>query len=134
MNNVQLIGRLTKDPEVRYNNQTGKAIGRFSIAIDRMPDKNGEKKADFPSIVCFDKKAEMAEKYLRKGRLIGITGRIQTGSYEGQDGKKVYTTDIIADQIEFLDRAEKEEPKETKSSEDQVYMGFENLKDEDIPF
>ena len=142
MNNVQLIGRLTKDPDVRYNGEM--AIARFTVAIDRLKTKtNQDPGADFPSIVCFGKTAELVEKYVRKGRLVGIAGRLQTGSYEGQDGKKVYTTDVVADRVEFLDRANESEPtpqRETEnkpvkpSSEDQVYMGFENLKDEDIPF
>ena len=147
MNQVQLIGRLTKDPDVRYTNgQTQTAIARFSIAIDRMVDKNGEKKADFPNIVCFGKTAELVEKYLGKGRLIGLTGRIQTGSYQDKDGKTVYTTEVVADRVEFLDKApdgeKKSEAKPAQAPQEepaQVAMDddlsiFHKLTDDDIPF
>lgn len=146
MNTVQLIGRLTKDPDVRVNAQSQQTIARFSIAIDRMPDKNGEKKTDFPNIVCFGKTAELVEKYIKKGRLIGVVGRIQTGSYQDKDGKTVYTTDVIADRVEFLDKAPEGEQKTEASpapapraEAKQVALGddlsmFERIKDEDIPF
>ncbi len=105
MNSVSLIGRLTRDPEVRYGATSQIAVARFSIAIDRGKDKNGEDRGtDFPNIVCFGKTAELCEKYLGKGRLVGITGRLQTGKYE-KDGRTVYTTDVLADRVEFLDRA-----------------------------
>ena len=143
MNQVSMIGRLTRDPEVRYNNEL--AIARFTVAIDRQKTKtNQDPGADFPSIVCFGKTAELVEKYMNKGRLVGITGRIQTGSYEGKDGKKVYTCDIVADRVEFLDRAGEAEPtapRETenkgrlKPSEDDYQIGFTKMIDDsEIPF
>ena len=138
MNAVSLIGRLVRDPDIRYggaDNQT--AIARFAIAIDRMPDKSGEKKTDFPSIVCFGKTAELVEKYMRKGRLVGINGRIQTGSYEDKDGKKVYTTEVVADRVEFLDKANSEaapQQEAIKPASDDIPSGFSQLTDEDIPF
>ena len=101
MNSVSLIGRLTRDPDIRYGAASQTAIARFSIAIDRMPDRNGEKKTDFPNIVCFGKTAELVEKYMSKGRLVGIQGRLQTGSYQDKDGKTVYTTDVVVEEIEF---------------------------------
>ena len=133
MNTVSLIGRLTKDPEVRYGAATQMAIARFSIAIDRGKDKDGnDRGADYPSIVCFGKTAENAEKYLAKGKLVGITGRIQTGSYE-KDGKKYYTTEVLADRVEFLEKtggtAQNTAPAPTP-----VPAGFNQLDDEDIPF
>ena len=123
MNNVTLIGRLTKDPETRYTSDTQMAITRFSIAIDRGKDKG----ADFPSIVVFGKQAENCEKYLKKGRLAGIQGRLQTGSYE-KDGHKVYTTDVVADRVEFLGGSEKTTPEP-----EYVPEGFAAI-DDDIPF
>lgn len=102
MNNVCLVGRLTKDPSLRYSGQ-GTAITRFTLAVDRI--KKGE--TDFLNCVCFNKTAENVANHLAKGRLVGIQGSIQTGSYE-KDGAKVYTTDIIANTVQYLDRAKAE--------------------------
>ena len=124
MNQVVLIGRLTRDPEVRYT-QDGMAIARFSLAVDRQT--KGEKKADFINILVFGKQAENCEKYLAKGRKVAIEGRIQTGSYTKDDGTKVYTTDVVAGRVEFIDWGEK------KKEEEEVPQGFEAL-DEDMPF
>lgn len=137
MNNVCLIGRLTRDPDVRYGAQSQMAIARFSIAIDRGKDKDGnDRGADFPSIVCFGKTAELVEKYIGKGRLVGIEGHIQTGSYE-KDGQKHYTTDVVADRIRFLDKAPENgsasQGEQAAMSESPV-PGFERLDDDDIPF
>lgn len=126
MNNVILIGRLTKDPEIRYTNDN-MAIGTFTLAIDRGKDKG----ADFPKITVFGNQAENCNKYLSKGRLVAIAGRIRTGSYE-KDGRKVFTTDVIADRVQFLEWGEK---KEEPAKEEQFTVGgFEPIKDEDIPF
>lgn len=103
MNNVSLIGRLTADPELKQA-KGDMTVLRFNMAIDRGKDKNGESRgADFPSCVAFGRTAEVIAKYFKKGHLIGIVGRIQTGSYDGKDGKKVYTTDVIVDRIDFCD-------------------------------
>ena len=138
MNSVTLIGRLTKDPEVRYGAASQTAVARFSIAIDRGKDKDGnDRGADYPNIVCFGKTAELVEKYLGKGRLVGITGRIQTGSYE-KDGKKVYTTEVLADRVDFLDRATggaTTQPAPAVPAADMpVPAGFQQLTDDDFPF
>ena len=144
MNSVQLIGRLTKDPEVRYGAQSQNAVARFSIAIDRGRDREGnDMGADFPNIVCFGKTAELVEKYLGKGRLVGISGRIRTGSYE-KDGRKVYTTEVYADRVEFLDRGNASseggqsytggQSTPAQSSGPAVPEGFAQLTDDDIPF
>lgn len=125
MNEVNLIGRLTRDPEVRYT-QSNMAVARFSIAIDRMKDGT-----DFPSIVAFGKTAENCEKYLTKGRQVGITGRIQTGSYE-KDGRKIYTTDVVASRVEFLGSKSSEAESTAQESID-TPAGFEEL-DDDVPF
>lgn len=103
MNVVALIGNLTREPEVRYTNNN-MAIASFSIAINRPPKKDGtEGGADFPRITVFGKQAENVERFLHKGSKVGIVGKIQTGSYE-KDGQRVYTTDIVADRVEFLGR------------------------------
>ena len=88
MNNVTLIGRLTRDPDVRYTSSTQMAVARFSIAINRPTRKDGTEQTDFPNIVAFGKTAELCEKFLVKGRLVGIQGRIQTGSYE-KNGQRI---------------------------------------------
>ena len=102
MNSVALIGRLTRDPEIRYTTEQ-MAIATFSIAIDRPPRRDGTRETDFPRITVFGRQAENCEKYLKKGRMVGITGRIQTGSYTNRNGEKVYTTDVVADRVEFID-------------------------------
>lgn len=101
MNTVQLVGRLTKDPDVKYTNG-GTSIARFTVAVDRRFKSEGGPTADFPSVVAFGKTAEFVEKYFHKGQRIGISGRLQTGSYE-KDGTKVYTTDVIAEAVEFVE-------------------------------
>lgn len=128
MNAVTLIGRLTKDPETRYTPDTQMAVTRFSIAIDRGKDKG----ADFPNIVVFGKQAENCEKYLKKGRMVAIQGRIQTGSYEKSDGTKVYTTDVVTDRVEFLGEKATPAAEPTKEPE-YVPEGYTQI-DEDIPF
>ena len=144
MNSVSLIGRLTRDPEVRYGQSSQTAVARFSIAIDRGRDRDGnDRGADFPNIVCFGKTAELVEKYLGKGRLVGITGRLQTGSYE-KDGRKVYTTEVLADRVEFLDRGERAEggqsysqggaPAPASEPMPSVPEGFAQMTDDDFPF
>ena len=104
MNQFNGIGRLTKDADVRYSSE-GKAVARFTLAMTRDFDRE---KADFPSCVAFGKVAERIEKYTHKGSRIRITGRIQTGSYE-KDGHKVYTTDIVVNELEFLDSKKDEQ-------------------------
>ena len=128
MNAVMLIGRLTRDPETRYTSDTQMAITRFSIAVDRIGKDKG---ADFPNIVVFGKQAENCEKYLKKGRQVAIQGRIQTGSYE-KNGSKVYTTDVIADRVEFIGGQEKT-TQEQEPVPEPVPEGFAQLS-EDIPF
>lgn len=129
MNQVSLIGRLTKDPEVRYS-ASGTAFAQFNLAVSRGKDKSGNDLADFPTVKCIGKTAELVEKYMSKGRLVGITGRLETGSYE-KDGRKYYTTDVLADRIEFLEKkGESAEP----AAEPTVPEGFAMLTDDDIPF
>lgn len=104
MNNVVLMGRLTRDPEVRYSTGDNPlAIAKYTLAVDRIFKRDGEPTADFINCTIFGKGAEFAEKYLRKGIKIAVTGRIQTGSYTNQDGQKVYTTDVVVDSQEFAE-------------------------------
>lgn len=105
MNKVELVGRLTRDPEVKYTQgQEPMAVARYTLAVDRrQKDANGNRQADFISCVVFRKGAEFAEKYLHKGMKIGVTGRIQTGSYTKSDGTKVYTTDVVVEEQEFCE-------------------------------
>ena len=133
MNNVVITGRLTRDPDVRYKEDL--AIARFALAVAR-PQMNGrEATSDFPSIIAFGKTAEMAEKYLQKGKLIAIIGRIQTGNYTDKDGKKVYTTDVVAEKIEFLESKRNEESKdEPREEQAKIPEGFEQITDDQIPF
>lgn len=98
-----LTGRLTKDPEVRYTSGTQMAVCTFTLAIDRQVKQGEEKKADFPRVTVFGKQAENCERFLAKGKLAGVQGRLQTGSYTNKDGITIYTTDVIADRVEFLE-------------------------------
>ncbi|WP_375106136.1 single-stranded DNA-binding protein [Lysinibacillus fusiformis] len=102
INRVVLVGRLTKDPELRYT-PNGIASCRFTLAVNRAFKSEGEQQADFIQCVAWRKQAENLANFQRKGNLLGVEGRIQTGSYEGQDGKRVYTTDVVADSIQFLE-------------------------------
>ena len=113
MNKVILMGRLTIDPEVRYSGET--AISRFSLAVDRKYKKEGQE-ADFPSVVAFGKTAEFTEKYFHKGMKIALTGRLQTGNYTDKNGVKHYTTDVIAEEVEFAESK--------KTSENKANDGF----------
>lgn len=137
MNTVNLIGRLVRDPEVRYTNDM--AIANFAIAIDRPPKRDGTKETDYPRITVFGKTAENCEKYLAKGRLVGITGRIQTGSYTNKNGDKVYTTDVVADRVKFLEwgdgsgRSSGGSYQPAQQSSD-IPKGFEAIDEDDLPF
>lgn len=102
INSVTLVGRLTKDPELRYT-PSGVAVARFTLAVNRQYKKEGEQQADFVNIVTWRKTAENTANFLRKGSLAGVGGRIQTGSYDGQDGKKVFTVEVVAENVQFLE-------------------------------
>lgn len=124
MNSVILIGNLTKDPELRYTTgDDAKAVCRFSLAVNE--GYGEQQKTSFINIVVFGKQAENCEKYLAKGRKAAVNGRIQTGSYE-KDGRKVYTTDVVANRVEFLGSTS-----EAPSSEPQ---GYSTMTDDDVPF
>ena len=104
MNKVILMGRLTRDPDVRYSQgESATAVARFTLAVDRRFRRDGDTSADFIGCVAFGRQAEFAEKYLRQGTKVVLTGRIQTGSYTNRDGQKVYTTDVVAEDLEFAE-------------------------------
>lgn len=105
MNKVILMGRLTRDPDVRYSNgEQATAVARFTLAVDRrVARRDGEQTADFIGCVAFGRTAEFVEKYFRQGMRMVISGRIQTGSYTNRDGQKVYTTDVVAEEVEFAE-------------------------------
>ncbi len=143
MNSVVLIGRLTKDPQVRYTSKSQMAVATFTIAIDRMKKDGEEKKTDYPRITVFGKSAENCERYLKKGRLVGIQGRLQTDSYKNKAGETVYTHDVVADRVEFLEWGDKNVVPETTSKpeddpqiveEPQAEPGNFEVIEEDIPF
>ena len=126
MNKVFLIGRLTKKPEVRYNTNNI-AICRFNIAIDRPKAKDKEEsETDYPTCVCFNNLAVNLVKYQDKGGLIAVSGRLQTGSYEKEDGTKVYTTEVMANQIQFLSS------KNTQGDQDSTAESVENTAENDL--
>ena len=138
MNKVILIGRLCADPEVRYSqNQNQTAVARYRLAVDRRFKREGEQTADFISCVAFGKVAEFAEKYLRQGTKIAITGRIQTGSYTNKDGQKIYTTDVVVEEHEFAESKGASAGNNGTTQREADSDGFMNILDdigEELPF
>lgn len=139
MNKVVLMGRLTRDPEVRYSaGDNSMAIARYTLAVDRRFKRDGEDTADFISCVAFGKSAEFAEKYFHKGIKIAVSGRIQTGSYTNKDGVKVYTTDVIIEDQEFAESKSASGGSNMAQNNDAAIPdGFMNIPDgldEDLPF
>ena len=127
MNKVVLVGRLTRDPETRQAGET--TVTRFSIAVDRRYKHDGGQTADFPSVVAFGKTAEFIEKYFHKGMKIALEGRLQTGSYE-KDGKRIYTTDVIAEAVEFAESKSADVGATTNNAWVDIPEGVE----EELPF
>ena len=153
MNKVILMGRLTRDPEVRYSaGNNSMAVARYTLAVDRRFRRDGENNADFIGCVAFGKSAEFAEKYLRQGTKIIVTGRIQTGSYTNRDGQKVYTTDVVVEDQEFAESkaaasesgmmrqsapspmAASPMPSPAQASSADGFMNFPDGIDEELPF
>lgn len=135
MNKVILMGRLTRDPDVRYGQTENSVVARYNLAVDRKYKKEGEQSADFVSCVAFGRAAEFAEKYLRQGTKIVIEGRIQTGSYTNKDGQKVYTTDVIVESSEFAESKSSQEAKTQEAPE--TFQGFMNIPEDlsdELPF
>lgn len=146
MNNVVLIGRLTRNPELRYIPNSGTAVSTFTLAVDKplsrdkkqeMESKN-QPTADFIRIVVWGKTAENCANYLTKGKLVAVQGRIQTGSYDDKDGKRVFTTDIVANNVEFLEWGDKQNRDSGFDiSQDIGFPGIEGFHptdNDDIPF
>lgn len=135
MNKVVLIGRLTSDPELKFTPGTGTAVATFTIAVDRRYQKDKEnKETDFIPIVVWGKQAENVATYTVKGRLIGISGRIQTRSYEAKDGTKRYVTEVIAEEVQFLEWAKNSNVQSNSSEDSNVPPNVTPVDDEDIPF
>lgn len=141
MNKVILMGRMTRDPDVRYTQgEEPMAIARFTLAVDRRGKRDGEASADFPSCVCFRRTAEFIEKYAHQGTKLVVVGRIQTGSYTNRDGQKVYTTDVVVEEAEFAESkaaADRNTQQTPPPSPDTGADGFMNIPDgieEELPF
>ena len=138
MNSVVLMGRLTKDPDVRYTQgQQPTCIARYSLAVDRKTkDANGNRQADFINCVAFGKSGEFAEKYLHKGMKICIAGRIQTGSYTKQDGTKVYTTDVVVEEHAFCESKAANDVAQNTPQQGAIdgFMSIPDGIDEELPF
>lgn len=141
MNKVIMMGRLTRDPDVRYTQgEEPMAIARFTLAVDRRGKRDGEASADFPSCVCFRRTAEFIEKYAHQGTKLVVVGRIQTGSYTNRDGQKVYTTDVVVEEAEFAESkaaADRNAQQTPPPSPDTGADGFMNIPDgieEELPF
>ena len=133
MNLVVLIGRLTKDPEISYT-QSQLAVCKFNLAINRGKDSKGnDLGADYPRVTVFGKQGENAHKYLTKGRKVAVQGRIQTGSYKDKDGKVIYTTDVTADRVEYLEYGSREQKPSNEMPKDDEQMDFAAL-DEEVPW
>ena len=129
MNKIVLIGRLVRDPELRITPGTGTAISRFTIAVNRRKKEDGRQEADFIPCISWGKQAENIANYQRKGNQIGICGRIQTRNYDGKDGIKRYVTEVVAEEVQFLDKVNKENNNSYDSGWDDPVSD-----DEEIPF
>lgn len=142
MNKVILMGRLTRDPEVRYSQgEEAMAVARYTLAVDRRV-RNQDNSADFISCVAFGKAGEFAEKYLHKGTKVVVTGRIQTGSYTNKEGQKVYTTDVVAEDQEFAEsknasagyEGSNSQPATRPQTDSDGFMNIPDGMDEELPF
>ncbi len=133
MNRVSIVGRLTRDPEIRYASDNQLAITRFTVAVDRAFKKEGQATADFLPVVVFGKSAENCHKYLGKGRLVAVSGRLQSRTWDDQEGKRRYSYDIIADEVNFLDRGDSK-PQASMDSNDDVGFHPTDEDDDDLPF
>lgn len=138
MNRAILMGRLTRDPKVTWTQgDPSTCIARFTLAVDRRYKREGEDNADFISCVTFGKTAEFIEKYVKQGTKVVGCGRIQTGSYTNNDGQRVYTTDVVLDEVEFAESKKAQQENQNGSSLQTTPDGFMNIPDgidEDVPF
>ncbi|MBM7648152.1 single-strand DNA-binding protein [Bacillus ectoiniformans] len=132
MNRVILVGRLTKDPELRYT-PNGVAVATFTLAVNRsFTNQQGEREADFINCVVWRRPAENVANFLKKGSLAGVDGRVQTRNYEGQDGKRVYVTEIMAESVQFLEPRNSGGPSNERGGDNNMYGGGQ--KSQDFPF
>lgn len=133
MNKVILMGRLTRDPNVKYTQQNSlqesMCVTRYTLAVDRRGTRDGQQSADFISCVAFGKNGEFAEKYLKQGTKIAVTGRIQTGSYTNRDGQKVYTTDVVIEEQEFAESKKAAGEQAENAGYSDTGDGFMNIPD-----
>ena len=137
MNKVILVGRLTRDPEIRYSQgEDSMAVGRYTIAINRRVKPDQEQTTDFLRCIVFGRSAEFAEKYFRQGMRIAVSGRIQTGSYTNKDGVRVYTTEVVVEEQEFAEsKAEAEgRPFHESTTDADGFMNVPDGLDEELPF
>lgn len=140
MNSITLIGRLTKEPELRYIASTGTAVTRFAIAVDRtFAKKDAEITADFFNVVVWRKIAEHCANYLKKGRMVALRGRLQNNNYTDKDGVKKYSVEIIAEEVKFIDWGDKKQQSGQGSKGDDSFNDIDDaeyraLEDEEIPF
>ncbi len=140
MNKVVLIGRLTKDPELKYTPGSGTAVTTITLAVDRRFSKDGQREADFIPVVIWGKSAESTAQYMSKGKLFGVSGRIQTRSYEAKDGGRRYVTEVVAEEVKFLEWGNKNESSNEYSSQGNDNQGYDSfgdmtpIDDGDIPF
>ncbi|MDU4597484.1 MAG: single-stranded DNA-binding protein [Clostridium sporogenes] len=133
MNKVVLIGRLTADPELKFTPGSGTAVSRITLAVQRKYKKEGQEEADFIPIVIWGKQAEAIATHQKKGRLIGVSGRIQTRSYDAKDGTKRYVTEVIAEEVQFLEWGRKKDDNSgTATTQDDDFIEVQD--DGDIPF
>lgn len=139
MNNVSLLGRLTKDVELRYS-QSGTAVANFTLAVNRQfKNQNGEREADFIRTLAFGKTAEIIAQYVKKGQQLAVEGRIQTGSYENNEGKTVFTTDVVVNQFTFISDGNRSENNSQQNNQpsNQTFEKQGNpidIPDDDLPF
>ena len=138
LNKVVLIGRLTKDVDLKFLPGSGVAVANFSIAVDRSFKKEGQQDVDFIPITVWNKQAESASKYIHKGSLVGISGRLQISSYEAKDGGRRYVTEVIADMVQFLEKKSSEAGKQVEQYDDGLLDPFGEEENEvyfdEVPF
>lgn len=136
MNKVIEIGRLTKDPDIRYSQgANATCVARYTLAVDRKFKQEGQPTADFINCIAFGKLGEFAEKYLKQGIKIAVTGRIQTGSYTNKDGQKVYTTDVVVEEQEFCEsKSQSNSQPQATPSNDNSWMNIPDGVEDSLPF
>ena len=136
MNKVILMGRLTRDPDIRYSQGANTTcVARYTLAVDRKFKQEGQPTADFINCIAFGKLGEFAEKYLHKGVKIAVTGRIQTGSYTNKDGQKVYTTDVVVEEQEFCEsKSQSNSQPQPTPSNDNSWMNIPDGVEDSLPF